>query len=181
MDFFKFEANFEDLTDIIIDEADWFEDTIRQDTIESQRETHTIHLVRAEREPGKVLANSDGLRIEDALYYKYQQVIEFIWNFADTYGGQIYRIAMVRLPPEKQVYPHYDGGTYYANKDRFHYVISGSYEMHVEEDFRIFNPGDLWWFDNKKIHHVKNISNTNRVAIIFDIKDSNWRQLASKR
>jgi hypothetical protein len=42
----------------------------------------------------------------------------------------------------------------------------------------IFDKGDLWWFDNQKVHSAKNIGWDDRITLIFDVKGANWRDRA---
>ena len=85
---------------------------------------------------------------------------------------------------------HIDEGAYYADKDRFHLVLSGYYENVVAmaanestfiEDEELYSAGDLWWFDNKQMHHVENKSKLPRVAIIFDVLGSYFREKNIKK
>jgi ectoine hydroxylase-related dioxygenase (phytanoyl-CoA dioxygenase family) len=72
-------------------------------------------------------------------------------------------------------------------KDRFHLVLSGYYEnvvamppkpesTFIEDEIELYSAGDLWWFDNKQMHHVENKSKLPRVAIIFDVLGSYFRE-----
>jgi aspartyl/asparaginyl beta-hydroxylase (cupin superfamily) len=40
----------------------------------------------------------------------------------------------------------------------------------VNEETQRFNAGELWWFDNKAMHHVKNATPIPRICMIFDAK-----------
>ena len=46
----------------------------------------------------------------------------------------------------------------------------------IEDEIELYSAGDLWWFDNKQMHHVENKSKLHRVAIIFDVLGSYFRE-----
>ena len=46
----------------------------------------------------------------------------------------------------------------------------------IEDEIELYSAGDLWWFDNKQMHHVENKSKLPRVAIIFDVLGSYFRE-----
>jgi len=48
------------------------------------------------------------------------------------------------------------------------------------DEVELYSAGDLWWFDNKDTHHVENKSKLPRVAVIFDVLESHWREMPSK-
>ena len=99
----------------------------------------------------------------------------FLKWFVEEYGGELHRAVLVKLDIGASVGLHRDGGRYYKDKDRFHLVIQGEYLYTVNEESMIYKQGDLWWFNNKKPHKSTNISNQERVALIFDVKGSTWR------
>ncbi len=163
----------------------WFDfswDTGRQDTIPEQRMTKTIYLRRAKLKTTDIHEDVDTTR-DTATYIRYPKVREFMEWFEKEYGGEVYRVLIVYLPKDGVVDPHIDYGKYYANKDRFHLVLSGYYEnivavptQYEDTDRELYSAGELWWFDNKKTHYVENKSEIPRIAIIFDSYKSNWQQ-----
>ena len=115
----------------------------------------------------------------------YYPVFEFLNNFTKQYGGVLYSVSIVFLPKNHVVYPHIDGvrcnkqyTKYYLNKDRYHLVLDGSYKYTVNGQTKLYNKGDLWWFNNKKIHSSFAISD--RIALIFDVLHNNTWILKSK-
>ena len=47
---------------------------------------------------------------------------------------------------------------------------------HVGGITKTLNEGELWWFDNKKVHSVKNLLDKPRICVIFDVlHGSSWR------
>ena len=153
----------------------WKFNTNRQNNIKVQSETQSIILRNA-------IFNSsvDNRHIHESrdtnLYPLFPKIKKFINAFIDKYEGEIGRILIVKLPLEKMVYPHTDAGDYYKIRDRFHYVIEGMYEYTVNNELKIFKQNELWYFNNKEIHFTKTIGNIDRIALIFDVKDSKWRE-----
>ncbi|MEI6863962.1 MAG: aspartyl/asparaginyl beta-hydroxylase domain-containing protein [Candidatus Adlerbacteria bacterium] len=95
----------------------------------------------------------------------------FLKKFADQENSIVRRIAIVGLRAEGEVLPHIDGGAYYARTNRYHLVLvspNGS-EFSSGDERTVLKEGELWWFDNKKQHSVKNLSDALRVHVIFDI------------
>tara|TARA_B100000085_G_C18524035_1_gene504918 strand:+ start:1027 stop:1578 length:552 start_codon:yes stop_codon:yes gene_type:complete len=153
---------------------DFFIDTGRQDTIECQKETMSINLVSADVTTKE--NRHTNATVETETYSRYPKVKEFMHWFEETYGGLIFRIAIVHLPADGVVHPHIDEGTYYQDKDRFHLVLSGYYDMIVNDKTEMFSAGELWWFNNNMMHDVKNASPMPRICIIFDVYNSKWQQ-----
>ena len=180
------------LKEVVMQWKDFDIDTGRQDTIECQRMTQSINLRKAKKETAvnmpQVHINNNHNTIDTETYERYPKIKEFMNWFESTYGGEIHRIAIVHLPPEGVVDSHIDEGAYYADKDRFHLVLSGYYNnivmkdpmpesTFIEDDIEMYSAGDLWWFDNKSMHNVENITkNIPRIAIIFDVLGSYFRE-----
>lgn len=95
----------------------------------------------------------------------------FLETFATQHKCEPGRAKIVRLKPGHQVYPHIDRGEYYRLHDRYHLILkspTGSYMRCGDETVRM-QEGELWWFDNQKIHDTKNDSSDHRIHLIFDM------------
>jgi len=158
---------------------DWYVKTTKQKNIRPQKETMTIHLIEGvplstpERNSVKKTQrqmNASHETIKRELYYKYDECVYFLNWFEKTYGGKLYRVSIVHLSAGGKVYPHIDIGDYYKNKDRFHLVLSGYYNYTVDDETQRFGAGDLFWFDNKKIHSSINATPIPRISLIFDVE-----------
>lgn len=169
-----------------------FEAITTRTNIPCQRETKTIYLIR-----------DTGLHeYEDSKQYKnYHQCRKFMNWFTREYSGEIMRSAIVLLPTNSSVYPHWDGEPFKKDKDRFHMVLSGYYDYTIHysnpnnekgiegsfegwgapEETVKFCAGDLWWFANKKVHSARNTSPLPRIAMIFDVFNSDWRNRVKKQ
>lgn len=106
---------------------------------------------------------------------KYFPVFEFLNKFKKDNKCDIYGVKIIFLGKNKFVKPHIDGirnnikyTKYYDDKDRYHLVLDGSYNLYCGDKVKKLKKGDLCWFNNKKIHYVK--ANSDRIALIFDVK-----------
>jgi hypothetical protein len=90
--------------------------------------------------------------------------------FEKELGGQLERVMLVALEGKSKVEPHIDEGTYYIERDRYHLVLKTDTSINFcGDENQIYNAGELWWFDNKKLHSVENKSEETRIHLIFDI------------
>lgn len=83
------------------------------------------------------------------------------------------RAFIVNLPPGGSVLPHWDSGEVCAYYDRYHFPLQSEEgnEFHCEKETIHMKPGELWWFDNKKTHWVKNNSSSDRIHLIIDARN----------
>ena len=85
---------------------DFYKETYRQDTIDCQKETMSINLVKGVRyDEGTHFDDTHNCR-NCTLYQKYEKCREFLNWFENTYGGRIYRVIVVYLGSEKQGLSH---------------------------------------------------------------------------
>lgn len=144
-------------------------------TLYVQKNTESIALVHSRSRMGIKARDSED-HYETMLYPYFPAVVSFVDFFLQEYGGTRGRIAIVKLPPAKRVLKHIDDGAYYRRRDRFHLVLGGMYEYIVGSERDIFSAGDLFWFDSQKEHEAKNIGTEDRIAVIFDIEGSRFRE-----
>ena len=81
------------------------------------------------------------------------------------------RAKIVCLPAGRRVHPHVDRGAYYRARDRYHLVLrstAGSWLKAEDEEVRM-REGELWWFDNDRMHEAFNDGDQDRIHIIFDL------------
>lgn len=141
----------------------------RSQNIWAQRETKDIALRNGVTEIGKSFEDCHkSYKTEN--YSKFPKLTKFLEDFALENKAELSRVLIVNLSGGGKVYPHVDNGEYYAVRDRYHFVlISSGGEMHIGDEVAIFNTGELWWYDNKTIHHSLNNSGDLRVHVIFDL------------
>lgn len=117
-----------------------------------------------------IAADTEYHSINKETYPYFQKTYTYLENFATNIGGQLTRVMIVNLKPKTKVLPHIDEGNYYLNKDRYHLVVMTTGSVNIcDGEKQIYKEGELWWFDNKKIHEAENISDHERIHIIFDI------------
>ena len=147
-------------------------------SIAVQKEIMRINLIngvplpRTGNEGKQTRLNNSDETIKTELYHKYTECVCFLDWFEKIYGGKIHRVTIAYLPADGKVYPHIDKGKYYENKDRFHLVLSGYYDYIVDGETQRFGAGDLFWFDNKKVHSSINATPIPRISLIFDAEGS---------
>lgn len=154
--------------------------TSRQEKYGSQRNTESIYLRIGVPEPDKPVYEWEQSKDADFYASKFPAIKTFMDEFIDVYGGELYRLMVVKLPLNKTVDKHIDTGKYYHTKDRFHLIIRGKYVYNME-GLRpvLFKEGHLWFFENQVVHWSQTIGNIDRYALIFDVKDSKWREFVS--
>jgi hypothetical protein len=79
-------------------------------------------------------------------------------------------VLITKIPPGEQVAPHVDGGWhagYY--RDKYAVQIKGNAEQsfNFEGVSLSAEPGDVYWFDNSKLHWVLNNSDEERITMII--------------
>ena len=87
-------------------------------------------------------------------------------------GERLGGVLITRLPPGGRIKPHTDSGWHSEYYDKFYIPIKNAKgSIFCFEDGTI-NPdeGDVWQFDNSKVHWVENNSNQDRIALITCIK-----------
>jgi outer membrane protein assembly factor BamB/orotate phosphoribosyltransferase-like protein len=150
----------------------WLLDIGRQQTIQVQRHTQSIFLRRGIRPHKSDVPLNDVHDSEPtAAASRFPLIVDLLSRFAAQLGGALGRALLVRLAPESVVYPHVDEGAYYRVRDRYHYVIdspSGSILTAGDETVTM-KAGELWWFDNKRLHSSRNDGSGWRVHLIFDL------------
>ena len=108
--------------------------------------------------------------VSSNVFHKYKIVSSFLKWFKETHSAQIARVRYVKMPSKSTIGFHIDGGPYYQKHNRFHLVLQGEYQYTVNEETLEYKEGELWWFDNKKLHKLYNHGNEDRIAMIFDCK-----------
>jgi hypothetical protein len=145
----------------------WLLDTKRQDRLYEQTNTETINLVKA-WSPTPLADHRNNHQYKPTnLYDLYPETMKAVNRY---FPAGISRVAIVKLKPGKQVFPHVDDGEYYKARHRYHLAITGSYLYTVEDDRRQINPGTLMWFNNKRVHSSYNNTAEDRVSVIFDVE-----------
>jgi len=97
-----------------------------------------------------------------------------------TEGWMLGGILITKIPPGCGIDPHVDRGWHVETYDKFYLQLQGApgqvfgceHRGVVEE----LEPktGDIWLFDNRKLHWVRNISDSDRVTCIICIRTNKY-------
>jgi hypothetical protein len=104
-------------------------------------------------------------------WHKLNSTREFVQAILSEIGGDLGHVRVTNLSAEATIPPHIDIGEYCAVRDRYHLVINsenGTLFSSGDETV-VMNENELWWFDNKQVHSVRNLSMTARTHLVFDI------------
>jgi outer membrane protein assembly factor BamB/orotate phosphoribosyltransferase len=167
------------LEEVQSQEDAWLIDTSRQDRIRVQRDTNTIFLCAAVPRPDLPINENQETRLTSVSKF-FPKALAFMREFAEEMNCHLSRATIVRLKPRSHVFRHFDEGSYYFLRDRFHLVLqsaTGSVLMSGGECLRM-QEGELWWFDNKQYHESFNDSDDWRIHYIFDLLPADYADLA---
>lgn len=91
---------------------------------------------------------------------------------------EIGRALIVSLKPGGYITPHIDEGAYADYYERFHFVLY-SHKTNLfscGDDTVEMEMGELWNFNHKNTHWVRNESNMHRVHLIIDAVSKDYRR-----
>lgn len=153
----------------------WSVSTGRQDKIKVQREALAIPL-RGLRK--SAIGDRKRCDVHESRWTtgssRFPMACGFLEDFASEQDSLLGRAKIVCLPAGKRVYPHVDRGAYYRVRNRYHLVLlsaDGSWLKAGDEEVRM-REGELWWFDNDKMHEANNDGDQDRIHMIFDMLPS---------
>lgn len=153
--------------------AMWLVDISRQNMFAVQRDTESIFLRTANTSAYPADTRKEEMvesRATD-ISLSFPRCMAFLDQFSNDERGQLQRAMIVRLRGHGKVYPHVDDGSYYVGRDRYHLVIDSPVGniMTCGDETVTMQTGEVWWFDNKKVHSSSNDSPDWRTHIIFDL------------
>ena len=147
---------------------DWEQNS--RHNVQVQRETRAIEL--SVREASGVRSRHNQYLRASENVKKFPFLMNWLTDFSARQGeGTLQLARIVKLRPGGQVYPHVDRGLYYLIRDRYHLVLqsaSGS-RMQCEDQISVWQPGEVWWFNNHVRHQAFNDSDEERIHVIFDV------------
>jgi hypothetical protein len=87
-------------------------------------------------------------------------------------GGELGGVLITKVPPGGQVAPHVDGGWHAGHYTKYAVQLQGNQdqEFWFEDSQLRPEPGDLYTFDNSKLHAVYNRSDSDRMTLIICIR-----------
>lgn len=97
-------------------------------------------------------------------------LVQDVYNSVN--GSELGGVLITRIPPGGEVKPHVDGGWHAGYYDKYAVQLKGNAQQaFCFEDSRLSpEPGDLYTFDNSKLHWVTNDSDSDRMTLIICIR-----------
>lgn len=91
-------------------------------------------------------------------------------------GERLGGVLITRIPPHGCVKPHIDGGWHATYYGKFALQVKGNEDQafHFQHAHLSALPGELYTFDNSKMHWVTNDSDEERVTLIICIRGSRY-------
>jgi hypothetical protein len=150
----------------------WDEITVRQEAPGSPHHDTKCIWLRGPREITldsvfNDLRSVDYLSMGELAQAVYPLVAPILRQLGSTNLG---RVMIVALQPGGYIDPHEDQGKYAKSFSRFHLVLTSDQGNSFTCDGETVHmePGELWWFNHRGEHQVRNDSATPRIHIIFD-------------
>ncbi len=91
--------------------------------------------------------------------------------------GVMGKVMLTRLPPGAHILRHSDEGLYADIYDRFHLCLQGEGTFECGGKLLRPKPGDIFWFNHKRLHCVRNDGATDRIHLIVDVKAPEYTRL----
>jgi hypothetical protein len=148
----------------------WLDMDGRPNRPETQANTDRIQLRINQRIPGKHHHDIQET-VDLPAWTILTHTREFVLGFLREVGGELGHVRVTNLRPHAEIPAHIDVGEYCALRDRYHLVINSEKgtEFTVGDETVTMHEDQLWWFDNKKMHSVRNLGGTPRTHLVFDI------------
>lgn len=147
----------------------WAADTRRQNKIPALKESEAIVLREVKRNGPRGAYHQE--TYATPMLAKFPRLFELLCQFAASQKATLTKITIARLLPQSHIFPHIDPGGFFDRRDRFHLVLAAEEGNCLRSGGETVSmkPGELWWFDNKKLHSASNFSDRPRVHVIFDL------------
>lgn len=93
-------------------------------------------------------------------------------------GERLGGVLITRIPPGGRIAPHTDSSWHVDTFEKYYVSIeSAPGALFICEDEQINpNPGDVYWFDNRRMHSVENNSTSDRITLIVCIERHKWEK-----
>lgn len=152
----------------------WDKNTIRQDFEDSPHDKTKSIIFRFQEIREDVTDFLGDVQCYDTPEYaEFPEAKKIIMQLmARVQGTQLGRCMIVNLPAGAVVAPHEDQGSSAWFYDRYHVVLQANPGVKFtsgDETVQMVT-GEIWWFDNTKLHTVVNDSGMDRIHMIVDIK-----------
>jgi hypothetical protein len=96
-------------------------------------------------------------------------------------GEMLGGVLITRIPPGMGIDPHTDASWHVSYYDKFYVSLRSEPGAEFicwhegEREALCPSPGDIWLFDNKKMHAVENTSASDRITLIVCIRTDKYR------
>lgn len=122
------------------------------------------------------LANFDQHENVDQPVYKLlPEARPLVMNLMHYVGGErLGRVIINKIAPGGVIYPHADTPSHAEYYSRFHIVLKSApgVVFRCDDERAYFEPGSVFWFNNKLEHEVINNSEDDRIHMVVDIRTS---------
>jgi hypothetical protein len=90
----------------------------------------------------------------------------------DYHAHRLGAVLITKIPAGKTCYPHIDQGWHARYYEKFALQVSGNLQQSfsVEDETLRTESGDLFWFDNSRLHWVLNPSTEDRITMIVCLR-----------
>ena len=99
-----------------------------------------------------------------------KELAEFVFGYVNgkTLGG----VLITKIPPGGEVLPHIDGGWHASHYEKFAVQLKGNKDQgfYFEDGQLHPEPGEVYTFDNSRLHWVKNDSDEDRITLIICVR-----------
>lgn len=106
-------------------------------------------------------------------YYALPEVRPIVFGLmARVEGEQLGGVLITKISPGGKVEPHTDHGWHVDYYDKFYVSLQSrpGALFYCDDEMICPQPGDVWWFDNRKPHWVENKSDDDRMTLIVCIR-----------
>jgi len=115
--------------------------------------------------------------VHEPVWYPVIHKIPAAWSLARKVmrhvgGRELGGVLITKIPPGGEVKPHIDTGWHAGHYEKFLVQVKGnsSQAFQFEGESLSAEPGDLYTFDNSKLHWVTNDSDSDRISLIICVR-----------
>ena len=113
----------------------------------------------------------------ESAWYPVVHTIPAVWSLVRKVvryvgGGKLGGVLITKIPPGGEVAPHIDDGWHAAHYAKYAVQLQGNQQQtfcFADSELRP-EPGDLYTFDNSKLHWVRNDSDSDRMTLIICVR-----------
>lgn len=86
--------------------------------------------------------------------------------------SELGQVSTSRMTPGGIIRPHIDGGAYFSHFHRVHVSLQSGdgVDFTCEDETISMKTGEVWIFDNKRVHSVRNKGAVERINLFFDAR-----------